>query len=84
MKTELISCDCCGAAYAKSVSFYIDRRMDAAGSMEDLYESVDLCHDCTVKLIGFIQKHNMGIGNSCFAEVRRVAAVFTSKNRAKV
>lgn len=43
MKKEIISCDICKATGATTVWFTVDRRMDRAGSMDDVEESVDLC-----------------------------------------
>jgi hypothetical protein len=43
MKIEIIKCDICKADDALTCSFYVDRRMDPAGSMDDEYEYIDLC-----------------------------------------
>jgi hypothetical protein len=43
MKVEIIKCDICGAEGAKSCSFYVERQMDPAGSMDDVYDYIDLC-----------------------------------------
>jgi len=41
--TEKISCDICGREGAEGHSFFYDRRMDAAGDMDDEFYDVDLC-----------------------------------------
>lgn len=48
MKHEFYTCDSCGAKLPQKqrLAVRIDRRMDAAGDMEDEYEHVDLCFDC--------------------------------------
>jgi hypothetical protein len=50
-----ITCDICGRSDAISHSFLYDRRMDAAGSMENVSYDVDLCtihFDALVGLFG--------------------------------
>ena len=46
MKQVLLLCDRCGAKHAETIQVFIDRRMGAAGSMDDEYDSVDLCAAC--------------------------------------
>ena len=56
MKTTVITCDRCGGTksgpgprllpFAWTIQVFIDRRMDAAGSMDDVWDSVDLCPKC--------------------------------------
>lgn len=48
MKKTLCYCDRCGSKDALTVSVFIDRTMDAAGSMDNIYEDIDLCHVCSV------------------------------------
>lgn len=43
VKEVITKCDVCGREGAKRHSFVYDRRMDAAGSMENIYHDVDLC-----------------------------------------
>lgn len=45
MKETIIYCDICGKKNATTCHFYIDRKMDGAGSMEDQHESLDLCDE---------------------------------------
>lgn len=42
-RKTLITCDVCGASDALECCFYVDRRMDGAGSMDDEIDAVDLC-----------------------------------------
>ncbi len=44
MTIRTIICDACKAEGAREISYFVDRRMDAAGSMENEYETIDLCH----------------------------------------
>ncbi len=44
MKREIITCDICKAEGALTCWFTTDRKMDAAGSMDDVQECLDLCH----------------------------------------
>ena len=41
--TEVVRCDICGDSPAKRLGFAYERRMDAAGSMENVYYDIDLC-----------------------------------------
>lgn len=43
MKVTTIFCDICKAENASTCYFYVDRKMDLAGSMEDVEELIDLC-----------------------------------------
>jgi len=43
MKQTKVLCDICGREKATTIWFTIDRQMDAAGSMDDVCESLDLC-----------------------------------------
>jgi hypothetical protein len=66
MKIEVIKCDVCGAEGAQTCYFYVDRKMDHAGSMEDEHESIDLCGKCkwepyllAEKLLSFEQRRGI-------------------------
>lgn len=43
MRKETIFCDVCKAEGALACYFTVDRRMDPAGSMDDVDEYLDLC-----------------------------------------
>ena len=45
MIREVFVCDCCGKdnKSAKRISVKVGRYTDAAGSMDDEYENIDLC-----------------------------------------
>ena len=43
MKEVTIRCDVCKESGALTCYFYLDRKMDGAGSMDDIEEPVDLC-----------------------------------------
>jgi hypothetical protein len=45
VKVEIVKCDVCGVDGAKTCYFHVDRKMDAAGSMDDEHESMDLCDE---------------------------------------
>lgn len=65
MRRELVICDKCGKNNAKPVQVFIDRRMDAAGSMENLYDDVDLCHECAIKALhSFLNGRSNIVGNT--------------------
>lgn len=57
MKKEVILCDRCGSEGAKTASIFICRQMDAAGSMDNEYEYVDLCHKCALITVGWLTKN---------------------------
>lgn len=44
-------CDICGSENAESYSFIYDRRLDAAGSLENWYHDVDLCGGHSAELV---------------------------------
>ena len=46
-------CDICLSRERESVrkSYAYDRKMDAAGSMDDLWETYDLCMECECKVV---------------------------------
>ena len=47
MQKTIYECDNCGARCQFNTIFAkVDRRMDGAGSMETVYENVDLCIAC--------------------------------------
>lgn len=49
------TCDLCASpddvGDKRRISVFVDRAMDAAGSMEDEYDSFDLCHACAVRVL---------------------------------
>ncbi len=46
-KRTVLECDACGAECVYDTIYAtVDRRMDAAGSMESVHEPVDLCYSC--------------------------------------
>lgn len=52
-------CDRCGDSFPNSPGklwVQTDRRMDAAGSMEDVGLTVDVCHKCAVAVLGAAAK----------------------------
>jgi len=49
---QITVCDVCGTQKdVQRVSFSYDRRADAAGSVEDVYETFDLCCKCYLKAL---------------------------------
>jgi len=46
-------CDSCGKDFEKQARFslYVDRQPDGAGSMEDIYEYLDLCPSCNHSIL---------------------------------
>lgn len=49
MKRTVYDCDICNNKDIKpiQISIFEDRRMDAAGSMEDVFKNFDLCPTCS-------------------------------------
>jgi hypothetical protein len=47
-RREIFHCDSCGVELPQqqTVSIWMDRRLDAAGSPDDEYEYRDLCFNC--------------------------------------
>ncbi len=59
MKKTIVLCDICSKPEAATISVKVNREMDAAGSMENIYDSVDLCSYCIlVQLQLFVQNLN--------------------------
>jgi hypothetical protein len=52
IKTVMV-CDRCGKSPCEFDTIFLkmDRRMDAAGSSEDIHESIDLCQACAHVLL---------------------------------
>lgn len=58
MRKEVIECDVCGKPNAQRVDVFIDRVMGPAGSSDDEWGAVDLCHAHAVaELNRFLGKH---------------------------
>lgn len=51
MTIKTTICDCCKASDAKQVTYFVERKMDAAGSMGNEYEYLDLCSVCMAELL---------------------------------
>jgi len=68
MTVKTILCDCCKAPDAQSVQYFVDRRMDAAGSMENEYESIDLCVKCMADLMRLLLNFR-NVGSGRFSDV---------------
>ena len=66
MKIEIIKCDVCGATPALTHWFTMDRRLDGAGSMEDVQEPRDLCPKC-------LWRHFKALEKLCASDVRQEA-----------
>lgn len=46
MEPDYKLCDKCKEHTSLSIVLCTDRRMDAAGSMENITHKIDLCHEC--------------------------------------
>jgi hypothetical protein len=59
MKKELLLCDVCGAeTHLDTICVAVDRKMDAAGSMDDECERVDVCGVCLRRYVLSLTKNN--------------------------
>ncbi len=56
MNLKTKHCDYCGKRPALEFSYFVDRRMDGAGSMENNYDSIDLCHEHSILLLKQIEQ----------------------------
>lgn len=52
MLKKICLCDRCGKQPALPISVWCDHRLDPAGSMEDEWERIDLCHACMAAALG--------------------------------
>lgn len=83
MKHGLITCDVCGAVGAKTCPFYVDRRLDAAGSMDDEYETMDLCDVHAWKAYLIAEKElGFAIAQKVHSELKALALGMTEKRNA--
>jgi hypothetical protein len=65
----IIVCDMCGSKdNVKRRSYYYDRKMDAAGSMENVCETYDLCEHC--ELLVYKETYNKFDGK-CLMEANK-------------
>jgi hypothetical protein len=46
-----LHCDFCDKPSADTIQFVVDRKLDAAGSSDDVVESLDVCQVCLVKAV---------------------------------
>lgn len=76
MKVTTIFCDLCGAKDAVSMVFWVDHHTGAAGSMEDKYESIDVCITHAIEAFQIaeslppsVARHHMG--NSVFETMKK-------------
>jgi len=72
--TETKYCDICGEVAVICLDFIIDRRCDAAGSMEDVWYAVDLCalhrHEVSVRARQFVDPPSAWVSISHFCRSR--------------
>ena len=61
MKKELILCDVCGKeTHLDTMCVVVDRKMDGAGSMDDVCEHADLCGVCLRRYVMKLVKEERG------------------------
>jgi hypothetical protein len=73
VKVEQIFCDVCGKENARTSWFYVDRRMDGAGSMDDHHDPIDLCGGCAWTAYKLAEK------SLCFDQTRAIAKELQSR-----
>lgn len=76
MKETIIYCDICRAPGALTCYFTVDRRLDPAGSSDDVQESMDLC--CKHQWEAFLRAtHPQGMrGKTDYITTKRVFSEF--------
>jgi hypothetical protein len=57
MKRTTVHCDVCGASNAKDFQYFESREMDHAGSMDNNYGHIDLCHEHAMRMLSDFDKH---------------------------
>jgi hypothetical protein len=64
-RREVVDCDRCGRTAEKSARVFLrtDRRADAAGSAEDVGETLDLCIKCCERLIIYLTENSDFVTN---------------------
>lgn len=74
MRVENTNCDRCGCSGAQGFSLFKERRADAAGGMENMYHSFDLCFSCSRTFTNSILHHlttKKGVKSSDVVELLR-------------
>lgn len=70
---QIIVCNKCGepieGVHSPMLAFFVERRTDAAGSGDDVYEYADLCPTCLLKWWNHV-KHRMQWEQSAFITER--------------
>ncbi len=77
-KKEIVICDRCNDEVAIdehiSLSFVIDRKLDASGSIDNEFEYIDLCNVCaSIELEGFVTPLSNTERKEWIAKIRREA-----------
>ena len=73
-------CDICGERTDNTVSYVYDRRMDAAGSMEDVCFTRDLCFRCELKMIKIAINKYLGSSKTARYEFNKILADLIPKH----
>lgn len=80
MKIDYYQCDRCGAQYADGqgtrIGLWTDRKMDAAGSMDDVIAYADLCLACERKLFHETIKILYDLNRQAYQAVSRKLAAW--------
>lgn len=80
MKPDYNLCDICGSKVnGPSIFLATDRVMDAAGSMEKVGETYDLCHKCLCNVINHLVKHKHDLGQQVVEFVHKLKSVARAK-----
>lgn len=71
---KVFDCDSCGKknVEVKKIELKTGRRMDAAGDIEDIFESMDLCIDCLAKgiMVFFSRNHSISDALAFFNKMK--------------
>jgi hypothetical protein len=82
MKKEVIYCDVCGKQGAQTLSVWVNRTMDGAGSMENDYETVDLCHEHSISLLKKILNSRGGVtGTTSYEYNQKLVSDIRAKSK---
>ena len=74
MKRYTLDCDLCPAKDVErclTLSAVVDRQMDAAGSMDDVCDRLDLCPQCANRVLQhMLKKMDKGQAKDFFQDIR--------------
>lgn len=78
---QIAICDYCRKKPARRISVMVGRSMDAAGSMDDDVETVDMCIECLCRFTHYMMRFTRGIQAGTVAHKEALAAMGRTKRK---